>query len=301
MPCCLLTCDVLQQSEWVATASAEGLHHRFCRGPLRSAGWRFSLSFPSKPLLREWSKPPSDTVSSFHLSVRVSFLHVLIPRRPLTSAVSNGIACRGHGTRSRSCKCTPRVCTSGPIDASLALMSGRIEPSTVLSVRALSQFLKSPWNWAETHAWKAELLYRMAKKKKGVFQPASTNRSSRASAFNKYTSPFSASGYHLKFYLHLPNIVQTGVSLCKDESWCIFNDSFCKKKKKTQWTPLTKYFSGMKGSRNLGAVIHIWIITGEKKKASFKVRLMHLWSVAKYKSGLSPTPTPPPLFLIFIW
>lgn len=30
----------------------------------------------------------------------------------------------------------------------------------------------------------------------------------------------------------MPNIVQTGVSPWKDESWCIFNDSFCKKKKK---------------------------------------------------------------------
>lgn len=122
------------------------------------------LFFSSKPLL--WKgQNHSDTVSSlssFYPSPCVSFLHVLITPRPFTLTVSNGIACRGHWTRSRSCKCTAHVCTNSPIDASLAPMSGRIEPSAVLSVRALSQFLKSPWNWAETHIWTAQLLYSIA-------------------------------------------------------------------------------------------------------------------------------------------
>lgn len=120
------------------------------------------LFFSSKNPFVGGSKPQSDTVSSFYPSPCVSFLHVLITPQPFTLTVSNGIACRGHRTRSRSCKCTAHVCTSSPIDASLAPMSGRIELSTVLSVRALSQFLKSPWNWAETHVWTAQLLYSIA-------------------------------------------------------------------------------------------------------------------------------------------
>lgn len=92
------------------------------------------LFFSSKTPFVGGSKPQSDTVSSlssFYPSPCVSFLHVLITPQPFTLTVSNGIACRGHRTRSRSCKCTAHVCTSSPIDASLAPMSGRIELSTV--------------------------------------------------------------------------------------------------------------------------------------------------------------------------
>lgn len=68
----------------------------------------------------------------------VSILHVLIACRPFTLTVSNGIACRGHGPRSRSCKCTTHVCANSPIDALLAPMSWRIEPSARL-------FLSGPY------------------------------------------------------------------------------------------------------------------------------------------------------------
>lgn len=87
-----------------------------------------------KPLFVGGSKPRSCTVSSFYPSLYlcVSILHVLIAPRPFTPTVSNGIACRGHRLRSRSRKCTVHVCANWPIDALLAPVSGRIEPSAVL-------------------------------------------------------------------------------------------------------------------------------------------------------------------------
>lgn len=97
----------------------------------------------------------------FYRSVCDSILHILITSWSFTWTVSNGTACSGHRTRSRSCKYMAHVCTNLPIDASLAPMSGRIEPSAVLSGRTLSQFPKSPWNWAET-TLRADLLYSVA-------------------------------------------------------------------------------------------------------------------------------------------
>ncbi len=96
--------------------------------------------FLSKTTFVGGSKPQSGTVSSFYPSLYlcVSIPHVLIAPRPFTRTVSNGIACRGHRPWSRSCKCTAHVCTNPPIDASLAPMSGRIEPSAVL-------FLSEPY------------------------------------------------------------------------------------------------------------------------------------------------------------
>lgn len=96
--------------------------------------------FLSKPPFVGGSKPQSGRVSSFYPSfyLCVSILRVLIAPWPFTPTVSNGIACRGHRPRSRSRKCTARVCTKSPIDASLASMSGRIEPSAVL-------FLSEPY------------------------------------------------------------------------------------------------------------------------------------------------------------
>lgn len=109
--------------------------------------------FLSKTPFVGGSEPQSGTVSSFYPSLYlcVSILHVLIAPRPFTRPVSNGIACRGHRPWSRSCKCTAHVWTNSPIDASLAPMSGRIEPSAVLflsepyldSLKALEIELKS--------------------------------------------------------------------------------------------------------------------------------------------------------------
>lgn len=102
----------------------------------------------------------SQSTSTNPISTQVPFIwfciHILwvsITSRPFTLTPSNGIACHERRTRSRSRKCSARVCTDSPIDASLAPMSGRMESSAAVSVRALSGVLQSPWNWAKTNIW----------------------------------------------------------------------------------------------------------------------------------------------------
>lgn len=100
----------------------------------RFARFKVRLFFSLKPPFVGGSKPQSGTVSSFYptLYLCVSILHVLIAPRPFTLTANHGIACHGHRPWSRSCKCTPHVCTNSPIDATIAPKSGRIEPSVVL-------------------------------------------------------------------------------------------------------------------------------------------------------------------------
>lgn len=166
------------------------------------------LFFSPKPPFVGGSKPQSGRLSSFYPSLYlcVSILHILIATpRPFTLTVSNGIACRGRRPRSRSCKCTAHVCTNSPIDASLAPVSGRIEPSTVL-------FLSEPY-LDSLKVLEIEL------------EPDGLKRTS---VFNRDNPLVLLWGSHncawfdawswFKCCLELPNIVQTGVTPCKDDS-----------------------------------------------------------------------------------
>lgn len=156
----------------------------------------------------------------------IRILWVSISSRPFTLTLSNGIACHERRTRSRSGKCSARVCTDLQIDASIAPMSGRMEPLAAVTVRALSRILQSPWNWAKTNIWRTEYLYLSVQAH--IHPIDAWCRFEISSAAAKFCS--------------------NRCNACKENSWCIFNGfvfHFC--------VP-AKFFSGMKGS------LMFWVI-----------------------------------------
>lgn len=120
-------------------------------------------------------------------------LRVSIGSRPLTLTLSNGIACHEGRTRSRSRKCSARVCTGSLIDASLAPMSERIEASAAVSVKRYLAFLKV-----------------LGTELKPIFGERNVYPCQ-----DRLIYILLRPGADFKFHLQLPNLVQPGVTLVK--------------------------------------------------------------------------------------
>lgn len=80
-------------------------------------------------------------------------------------------------------------------------MSGTMEPSAAVPVRALSRLFQSPWNWAKTNIRRAGCLYL---------------------SVQAHIHPFDA-WYRFQISSAAARFCSNRCNACKENSWCIFN------------------------------------------------------------------------------